>query len=86
MKKILLYMSKRLKKIHIEHLTKWLMKLLTILHPDFRHLSMILFYKPYGSVDKFFLLISCLVAVANLFMNNSFRDTSCSETFLDFIS
>lgn len=60
---------------------KQIMKLHTILYPDFGHLSMILFYKPYVSVDKFFLLISCLVIVANLFMNNLFRDILCSKTF-----
>lgn len=53
---------------------KQIMKLHTIFYSDFGHLSMILFYKPYVSVDKFFLLISCLVIVANLFMNNLFRD------------
>lgn len=65
---------------------KQVIKLHTILHPDFGLLSMILFYKPYVSVNKVFLLISCLVIVTNLFMNNLFRDIVCSKTFLDFIS
>lgn len=78
-------MKIRSKKIHIKYLKKRVIKLHTILHPDFGHLSMILFYKPYVSVDKFFLLISCLVIVTNLFMNNLFRDIVCSKIFLDFI-